>query len=87
MSCVCEAQAEDACTVLLQHLLVLPLLLKNLMQTLSVLAQMGMHIRMAHLPTNGIITNSRIRNIQEIGDIRQIVNIRQIACFQYIGYF
>ncbi len=43
MSCVREVQAENARNVLLQYLLVLPLLLKSLMQMLSVLAIMGMH--------------------------------------------
>ena len=50
---LCEAQAEDAHTVLLQHLLVLSLPLKKLMQMLLVFALTGMHIGMTNFQTKG----------------------------------
>jgi len=54
-----EAWAKDTHIVWLQHQVVLPLLLKNLMQILWLLGLMDMYIGMENFPTNGLNTNSR----------------------------
>ncbi len=74
----CNVRSKDECYVLLLNLLMLSLLLKYLLQILSLLAQWftldGRFSRLAEL------------QIQEIGHIWEMYEIQEIGFFQEVNY-
>jgi hypothetical protein len=77
-----DARSKYARTVLLQLLVVLPLLLKNLTQMLSLFGLIGMNSEWRIFQLSALI------QIREIGHIiREVGFILEIGYFQVIGYF
>jgi len=80
-----DARSKYARTVLLQHLVVLPLLLKHLMQMLFGLIGMNSEWRIFQL--SALIKIREICHIiQEIGYFQEIGSFRVIGYFRETGY-